>query len=320
MPWSRLRRVGVIDIGTNSCLLLVAEVREAAREYAIVADLSDVTQLGKGFYDAGRLVTEAMDRTLKALRAFREQADEHEVREFVITGTSVLRDASNGDEFLRVVEEEFGVAPDVLPGEEEARLSYLAVRRDPVLALPRDAPCVVTDIGGGSTELIVGGERIRQMASLDVGAVRLTESLVRSDPPLAQEVESVRARLRQAFEAAPEPTPDGVLVGVAGTVANLANVIVHRQAEPTDVHAFPVTAAHLGALIVEFSQMTTAERAAIPGMDPKRAGVILAGALILERVIEHFRRDCVLTSVRGLRFGVFYDHFLDDGEWTAVTS
>jgi len=316
-PWSRERNVSVIDIGTNSSLMLIARVDPSTREYHIVADESDVTQLGKGFYRERRLQADAMERTLNTLRGFKRLGDAHKVEEYVITGTSVLREAPNAADFTDRVREIFGVDVEVLAGEEEARLAYLAVRRDPVLAIPSDATCVVMDVGGGSTELVLGEERIRQMASLDLGSVRLTESFLPSDPPTPEEIAALRSHVDDALRDAPDYIPAYALVGVAGTVANLASIAIHRKGEAAAVHGFALSSEALAEEIAEFSRMTTAERASIPGIEPKRAGVILAGALIVERVMRHYRQDVILTSVRGIRFGTFYDRFLD-GAWRCV--
>jgi exopolyphosphatase/guanosine-5'-triphosphate,3'-diphosphate pyrophosphatase len=152
-----------------------------------------------------------------------------------------------------------------------------------------------------------------------VGAVRLTESFLPSDPPRPDEIVALQRHLDAAFQDAPESVRAGALVGVAGTVANLANIAIYRNLEPRDVHGFALSADMLADEIAEFRRKTTAERAAIPGMEPKRAGVILAGALIIERVMRHFGHEVILTSVRGLRFGVFYDRFLAGADgWECV--
>lgn len=320
LPWSRAQNVATIDVGTNSSLMLIAQVVESDRTYRILADEAEITQLGKGFYQERRLQPDAIARTLEALRIFKRFAEEYDVTEIVITGTSVLRDAPNGSEFTEAARALFGVEVEVLSGEEEARLSYLAVRRDPILAIPEGVMCVVTDVGGGSTELILGDERIRQMASLDVGSVRLTESFLHSDPPTSEEIEALQRHLDDIFLRAPEPVSVYALVGVAGTVANLANVAIHREGLSRDVHGFPLSVETLADEIALFRCKTTAERATIPGIEPKRAGVILAGALIVERVMRHYRQEMLLASVRGLRFGVFYDRFLDGAKgWQGVS-
>lgn len=310
LPWSRVRNVATIDVGTNSSLLLIAQVVESERTYRILADEAEITQLGKGFYHERWLQADAVARTLETLRVFKRFMEEYDVTEVVITGTSVLRDAPNGAEFTETVRALFGVEVEVLSGEEEARLSYLAVRRDPILAIPEEAMCVVTDVGGGSTELVVGDERLRQVASLDIGSVRLTESFLHSDPPTSEEIAALQRHLDGVFLWAPQPISVYALVGVAGTIANLAGVAIHREGLSRDVHGFSLSAEALADEIALFRRKTAAERATIPGLEPKRAGVILAGAFIVERIMRHYRQKALLASVRGLRFGVFYDRFL----------
>lgn len=317
--WQRAKRYGVIDVGTNSTLLLMVEAVPATHECIVLFDGVEITQLGKGFYGARRLQPDAMERTLETIRRFCGECDRAETDDLVVTGTSVLRDAENGGEFLDRVRSELGVEIDVISGEEEARLSYLSVRRDGSLPIPAGAPCLVNDIGGGSAELIIGDDKIRRMASLDIGAVRLTETCFAHDPPTPAELAAARERLVEAFVAAPSPEPRAALIGVGGTITTLANIAAHQRHPPPPMHGFRLTREKLREEIDLFASRTTAERESIPGLHPKRAGVILAGALIAERVMLHYGHDEYLTSMTGLRYGTLFDRFLNDGEsWTPV--
>jgi exopolyphosphatase/guanosine-5'-triphosphate,3'-diphosphate pyrophosphatase len=291
-------------------------MNDAARTYRVLHDESDITQLGRGFYAARRLTDAAMERTLATVRRYVETCRQQDVEEIVVTGTSVIRDAANGEELLAAIEQEHGTSTEVISGEEEARLSFLAVRRDGVLRIPPEVRTVVADIGGGSTELIVGGDRIHQIASLDIGSVRLTETFLRDDPPASEQMSALRSHVRELLGHAPEPVEDSLLVGVGGTASALANIAAHRRTPIPDPHGYALTTAELADEIAQFARLTTAERQAIPGLEAQRAGVILAGALIVEQVMQHYGNDVLHASVRGLRYGLFYDHFLPDDGWS----
>ncbi len=318
LPWLRSARYAVIDIGTNSCLVLIAEVRPSSNEYVILEDIPEITQLGRGFYASARLQQSAMGRTLATVRRFLDICREEDVDDVVIAGTSVLRDASNGADFIEAVATQLDREVEVIPGEEEARLSYLAVRRDASLPAADGESCVVTDIGGGSTELIIGDDRIRQMASLDLGSVRLTETFLSSDPAPPDKLAELRAHLRDAFATAPRPGADGVLVGVGGTITTLADIAAH-QAHPTPpVHGFRLTRETLRRQTEHLCALTRSDLEKTPGLEVRRAGVIVAGAVLTEHVMDYFGRDEMWVSVRGLRYGVLLDRFLEGDEWRMV--
>jgi len=314
----RSQRYAVIDIGTNSCLVLIAEARPSSNEYAILADIPEITQLGKGFYATARLQQDAMDRTLATVRRFLGICREEDVEDIVITGTSVLRDAANGGAFIDAVARELHHDVEVIPGEEEARLSYLAVRRDATLPASDGVSCVVTDIGGGSTELIIGDERIRQMASLDLGSVRLTETFLGAGPSPASQLDDLRSHLAETFAAAPPPSANGVLIGVGGTITTLANIAAHQTHPTPPVHGFRLRRAKLREETERLALLTRDELEATPGLETKRAGVIVAGAVLTEHVMDHFERDEMWVSVRGLRYGVLLDRFFEGDDWRPV--
>ncbi|MBT5712032.1 Ppx/GppA family phosphatase, partial [Candidatus Poribacteria bacterium] len=265
-----------------------------------------------------RLQQDAMDRTLATVERFLAICREEEVDDVVITGTSVLRDAANGSDFIDAAAARLGRDVEVIPGEEEARLSYLAVRRDASLPAAEGDSCVVTDIGGGSTELIIGDDRIRQMASLDLGSVRLTETYVTAEPAPAENLAALRAHLRQAFVGAPRPGADGVLIGVGGTITTLADIAAHQTHPTPPVHGYRLTRDTLRRETARLSSLTRAELEETPGLEARRAGVIVAGAVLTEHVMDHFGRDEIWVSVRGLRYGVLLDRFLEGDEWRMV--
>ncbi|MDA1192715.1 MAG: Ppx/GppA family phosphatase, partial [Candidatus Poribacteria bacterium] len=229
LSWMRSKRYGVIDVGTNSSLLLLVEAHQGSHEFTVLYDDVEITQLGRGFYATNRLQNDAMERTAETIRNYLNVCDDHQIDDLIVTGTSVLRDAENGGDFLDLVKERFGIAVEVISGEMEARLSYIAVRRDGSLPIPANESCLVTDIGGGSTELILGDDKIRQMASLNVGAVRLTEAFLKDDPPSTEQMDRLREHLGEMFLQAPRAGSGSTLVGVGGTITTLANIAAHER-------------------------------------------------------------------------------------------
>lgn len=318
LPWLRSTRYAVVDIGTNSCLVLIAEARPSSKEYTILEDIAEITQLGKGFYATARLQDDAIERTLGTVRRFLDVCREADVADIVVTGTSVLRDAVNGVDFIQAVATRLGCDVEVIPGEEEARLSYLAVRRDASLPSTDGESCVVTDIGGGSTELIIGDARIRQMVSLDLGSVRLAETFLPEQPAGEHNVAALRAHLREMFAAAPHAGADGTLIGVGGTISTLADIIAHQTHPVLSVQGYRLTRDKLREETERLASLTAGELEATPGLEPRRAGVIVAGAVLTERVMDHFERDEMWVSVRGLRYGMLLDRFMRDDDWRAV--
>jgi exopolyphosphatase/guanosine-5'-triphosphate,3'-diphosphate pyrophosphatase len=224
--------------------------------------------------------------------------------------TSAARDADNGAEFFDAARDVAGLSPEVIPGDEEARLVWASAWRD--FGRPGE-PLAVLDVGGGSTELSFGdGPAPRGRASLQVGAVRLTERHVRGDPPSAAEVERLRAAAREAVRPFAlmegRPAARGRLVGVAGTVTTLAAVIQVLPAYDAEkVHGSTLSFDDVERLATTLGALTVRERAALPGMEPKRADVILAGAVIVAEAMRATGFDALVVSDRGVRWGLLYD-------------
>ncbi len=300
-------RYAAIDVGTNSVLLLVAE-RDAAGTFRAVDERLEITRLGRGVDRTRRLDPRSIDDTVAALARFAAVAREAGARELVVTATSAARDATNGAEFFARAKEAADVAVEVLPGDLEAELSYEAAARDfggPGVAL------AMVDIGGGSTEIVQGeGERLSFRRSLDVGAVRLTERWLASDPARPEELARLRDDVRAALAAVPPVRPGTRLVGIAGTITTLCAIelgvdgydgrLVHgRELSLTTVREL---AGRLGALPLE-------ARKRVPGLPEKRADTIVAGAEILTAVLERLDLDRLTVSDRGVRWGLLYRRF-----------
>ena len=298
-------RHAAIDVGTNTVLLLVAERR--GDELVPLLERAEITRLGRGVDATGRLDPAAIRETVAVVTEFALAARALGAEHPLCVATSAARDAANGEEFFAAARLAASVEPRVISGDEEARLVYQSAWRD----FGRTGPLAVLDVGGGSTEFIVGeGPAPRARTSLQVGAVRLTERHVRADPPSAAELALLRDAARGALGQLPELTPgDGArLVGVAGTVTTLAAV---RQALPTydaeRVHGSALLRDEVEALVARMAGMTVAERAAMPGMEPKRADVILAGAVIVAEAMALAGFDRLTVSDRGVRWGLLHD-------------
>jgi exopolyphosphatase/guanosine-5'-triphosphate,3'-diphosphate pyrophosphatase len=305
--------LATIDVGTNTTLLLVARV-ERDGTFTVLDERAEITRLGRGIGTSGELGATGIAATLDVLRGYAEIARSHGARIAAI-GTEGLRRASNARAFLDPARAILGVPVDVIDGEREAALTFGAVTASfPALARA-DAPLAVVDIGGGSTEIIVarrGAVRLRK--SLPLGSVRLTERHigVRHDPPQPADLAAACTEITDALAtvALNDALGDGVatLVGVAGTVTTLAAMTQNLATyDPARVHGFLLTRAALVEQIARLSHATQREREAMPGLDPRRADVILAGALILRALVDATNAASVLVSDRGIRWGLLYE-------------
>jgi exopolyphosphatase/guanosine-5'-triphosphate,3'-diphosphate pyrophosphatase len=288
-------------------LLLVAE--RSAGVLAPVLERAEITRLGRGVDATGRLDPAAIRDTAAVLGDYARDARRLGAEVVACVATSAARDAANGAEFFDAARAAAGLTPEVIPGAEEARLVWASAWRD--FGRPGE-PLAVLDVGGGSTELSYGDAPLpRGRASLQVGAVRLTERHVRGDPPPAAEVDRLRAAAREAvrpFAAMEGRAPGGRLVGVAGTVTTLAAVAQALPAYDAEkVHGSILGLDAIEALAATLAALTVRERAALPGMEPKRADVILAGAVVVAEAMRATRFDRLVVSDRGVRWGLLYD-------------
>ncbi|MGN6380502.1 MAG: Ppx/GppA phosphatase family protein, partial [Gaiellales bacterium] len=270
-------RAAAIDIGTNSTRLLVADV-EAGQIRAEVERLLEITRLGDGVDANRRLSPESMERVHATLAAYAERARSLGAATPLATATSAVRDAANGREFLSEVERRHGVEARLLSGDDEARMTFRGVT-----SARQAAPgTLVCDIGGGSTELVLGDrEGVRAAVSLELGCVRMSERFLASDPPTADELRSLRQAAAEAV-AGDLAGAARALIGVAGTVTTLATIdlgLPEEQPELIDGHA--LTAAAVERLLGELAALPLAQRRQVRGLMPARAPTIVAGAAIL---------------------------------------
>lgn len=302
-----MARYATIDVGSNSVLIHIAE-REPSGTFKVLDDKAEITRLGEELQATGVLKKEAMERTRDAICRFVELAKKYEVDEIVAVGTMALRTAKNSDEFIKMVEENCGIKIEVIKGEEEARLSYLAVKSG--LTIPAEKLLII-DVGGGSTEFIFGrGDEIEKKFSLNVGAIRFTEKYLKSDPPKEEELDAALNAIRQEIQNLDIAFEPEVLVGMGGTITNLS-AVKHKLVEydPDTVHGSILTKEDIKEMMEMFRRTPVEERKKIPGLQPKRADVILAGTAIVYTIMEKLEMNELIVSDRGIRHGLMYDRF-----------
>lgn len=303
-----MARYAAIDVGTNTVLLVVAE--RTSTGFTPVAERGEITRLGKGVDASRRLAPEAVERTLDAVARYAAEARSLGAVDLAITATSAARDAANGAEFLAAAKARAGVEVEILSGDEEARRSYLAVATD-FAAEAGTRPLVAIDIGGGSTEFIIGhGRAVEFHTSIDVGSVRLTERCIRSDPPSAEDFARLDVELTRALAPVPRPGADALVVGVAGTLTTL--FAVTHGIEPYDaarVHGGWMSRQDVARTRQRLAALPLSERKRVPGLQPERADVIVAGAVLLEHALDHLGAAGTRVSDRGLRWGTLAARF-----------
>ncbi len=292
-------RLGAIDIGTNSVRLLVADV-DGAGEAAKLESLDrriQITRLGQGVDESRRLDPEAISRTLDALREFRGALDELGVERARATATSAVRDADNRDEFLGSAADVLGFEPELLPGTEEARLSFLGA----TAGLDEPAPYLTLDIGGGSTEFVVGTHEPEGLISVDTGSVRITEQHLRSDPPepeeLSEAVSVVRAHLADVEREVPAVRDAATLIGVAGTITTVAAIELGLTEYDRDkIHHFRLDRTAAEDVFRTLATEPVEVRRHNPGLEPGRVDIIVGGTLILVTIMRTFDFNELLVS------------------------
>jgi exopolyphosphatase/guanosine-5'-triphosphate,3'-diphosphate pyrophosphatase len=299
-------RFAVIDQGTNSARLLVVEpdgrggLDELARDMVI-------TRLGAGVDRTGRIAADALERTVTVLGRYARRARALHAGSIRVAATAAVRDAANREGLERAVLELAGSPLEVIEGEEEAGLSFLGAVR----GLDAPVPFLVLDIGGGSTELVVGTERAGPAVSLQMGSVRLTERFVRHDPPLADELDAMRAFVLERLDESEAAVPireARTLVAVAGTSTTVQAIALGLPFyDPEAIHRTWLPVADAARVLAELAEATTPERAALAVMAPGRADVIVAGALILVSVMRRFGFDRALVSETDILDGLAFD-------------
>ncbi|MEP0919134.1 Ppx/GppA family phosphatase [Leptolyngbya sp. DQ-M1] len=320
VPSDRDRVLAAIDVGTNSIHMVIARIQSDIPTFTIVGREKATVRLGDFCKKTGELSAEAMDRAFVALKRCQEVAKSLNAEQVIAVATSAVREAPNGQEFLQRIENELGLWINLISGAEEARRIYLGV----LSAMSfNNQPHVIVDIGGGSTELILGdGHEPRTLSSTKVGAVRLTAEQVKTDPISVTEFAGLQAYIRGMLERSIEdlqahlnPGERPRLVGTSGTIETLVALNAREKfgAVPVPLNGCELSLKDLKDWINRLRKMTLAERLAIPGLSERRSEIILPGAMILQEVMTQLKAESIVICERSLREGVIVDWMVAHG-------
>lgn len=310
-----MTRVAAVDCGTNSIRLLIADldVNGAAPRLKDVVREMRVVRLGQGVDATGELAPDALDRTFAATADYARQIQDHGATKVRFVATSATRDANNRQIFVDGIRELLGVEPEVITGDEEAALSFAGASS--VLPSRGADPVLVVDLGGGSTEFVLGNaDGVIAAKSVDIGCVRMTERHLRSDPPTADQIAAAEADVDAALELAARTVPldrSAAVVGVAGSITTItAHALALPEYSAAAIHGTELPLDAVRRACTELLEMTHAERAALPYMHPGRVDVIGAGALVWRRVLERLaevtdhRVESAVTSEHDILDGI----------------
>lgn len=311
-----MTRAAAVDCGTNSIRLLIADV-DGSSVVDVVREMR-IVRLGQGVDATGRFADEALKRVFDACDEFAELIDEHGPMPVRFVATSATRDAENRDEFIAGVKERLGVAPEVISGEEEASLSFLGasagVSSRVEGGLPQ--PVLVMDLGGGSTELVVGSGTAGSGFSMNIGCVRMTERHITADPISDEQIAAVEADVDAAFDEAAQHVDIAsarALVGVAGTITTLTAAALELDAYvPDAIHGAQLSSDEVSRTVQSLIEMTSDERAKLPYMHPGRVDVIVGGAIVYRRLIRRIEEAVggsipIVTSEADILDGIAID-------------
>ncbi|MER6558084.1 Ppx/GppA phosphatase family protein [Streptomyces sp. NPDC001027] len=308
-----MTRVAAVDCGTNSIRLLVADADPETGELVDLDRRMTIVRLGQGVDRTGRLAPEALERTFAACREYAAAVKELGAQRLRFVATSASRDAENREEFVRGVLDILGVEPEVITGEQEAEFSFTGATKELTGRDDLARPYLVVDIGGGSTEFVVGDDRVRAARSVDVGCVRMTERHLVvdgkvADPPSEEQIAAMRADIEAALDLAERTVPlreAHTLVGLAGSVTTVSAIAQKLPAyDSAAIHHSRVSREEVGTITGRLLRSTHAERAAIGAMHPGRVDVIGAGALVLLAIMERTGAQEVVVSEHDILDGI----------------
>jgi exopolyphosphatase / guanosine-5'-triphosphate,3'-diphosphate pyrophosphatase len=302
-----VKRVAAIDCGTNSLRLLIADIDEASGDVVDVDRETRIVRLGQGVDRTRRFADDALARTFAVCHEYAALIDARQVKQVRFVATSASRDVSNRDAFVDGVRQALGVAPEVVSGDEEAALSFAGATRE-LTGVP--APYLVVDIGGGSTEFVLGGRDVEAARSVDIGCVRLTERHLRDDPPTPEQVDAARADIVAGIDLAAQTVPfakAATVIGLAGSVTTVAAIAFElAEYDEVRIHHSRMTSAHIHDVTQRLLAMTRAQRAALPVMHPGRADVIGAGALVLDTIVARLGVAQIVVSEHDILDGIAF--------------
>lgn len=308
-----MTRVAAIDCGTNSIRLLVADADPSTGELIDLDRRMTIVRLGQGVDRTGRLAPEALERTFAACKEYAAIIKEHGAERVRFVATSASRDAENRDDFVRGVLDILGVEPEVITGDEEAEFSFTGATKELTGREDLAKPYLVVDIGGGSTEFVVGDDHVRGARSVDIGCVRMTERHlmhdgVVADPPTPAQIDAIRADIEATLDLVEQTVPlreARTLVGLAGSVTTVSAIAQDLPAyDPAAIHHSRVPYPRVREITESLLTSTHAERAAIPSMHPGRVDVIGAGALVLLTIMERIGAEEVVVSEHDILDGI----------------
>lgn len=298
-----MKRIATLDIGTNTTLLLIADLDTATKTLTTILNAQEIVRLGKGVDAAGNINADAVARLIECLKKYLQLIEQYGVQQIVAVGTSALRDANNRNEVIERVAKETGICIETISGAEEAELTFLGA-----VAGWHDlpAPFMVIDIGGGSTELVLGSTGgIEARVSLDIGAVRVSERFFSAAPPTVDELNAATQWITEkiANELALFIEGRECVFGVAGTIVTLGQLAKGLPRFSAELHGFTLHYQEVQRLSEVFARSTVKEIIEL-GVEPGRADVILAGSLILRQFMRLFATKAITVSVQGLRYGI----------------
>ncbi|HQR41197.1 MAG TPA: Ppx/GppA phosphatase family protein [Gemmatales bacterium] len=300
-----MSRLAGIDIGSNSIRLIIAEVNDDRSSYRVLDDHKETTRLAHGLSATSKLSAEAMAHSLNALRRMKALVDGHKVDHLEVIATSAVREARNGQEFIQLVKAHLGVTIEVITPDEEGRLSFLSAHRRFDLS---DQQVLLLDLGGGSGELIFAANGVvEEIHSLPIGAVRMTEDCITHDPPNKNDVKALRKRLKKLLTdsmpvAAFHPH---FMIGAGGTFTALANISLRmRGMDRRGVGGYEMTRSEVRHVLDHLSFLPLAARRTVPGLNPDRADIIIAGISVIERIMKWMQVNRLVIHDQGVRDGL----------------
>lgn len=301
-------RVAAIDCGTNSLRLLIADVDRMTGAISDVAREMEIVRLGEGVDKTRQFSPTALERTLKACRRYARLIESRDVERTRFVATSATRDTTNRDEFFDGVRAVLGIDVDVVSGDEEAALSFAGATHELLAGKDVLAPYLVVDIGGGSTEFVLGSTAVQAARSVDIGCVRLAERHLHTDPAAPEEIAAARADIERALDLVEQSVPlaaASTLVGLAGSVTTVAALALGLpEYDPVRIHHSRIAASSVHETTGRLLSMTLAERRALSVMHPGRADVIGAGALVLDTIMRRVDASDVVVSEHDILDGI----------------
>jgi exopolyphosphatase/guanosine-5'-triphosphate,3'-diphosphate pyrophosphatase len=300
-----MKKIGVIDIGTNSMRMLISQIEgnRIINSYKTM----QITRLGQGINE-GEILPSALERNLKALKLFKEQAEEEQAEEILVFGTSALRDAWNSKDFIQRVKNELGITIEILSGKQEAEIGFMGA----IYELSQDA--LIIDIGGGSTEFIIGDKDygILDMISIDIGALRITEAYIKNDPIKIEEVSAIKEAVQDMVrKISPKFSPQGSqdIIGIGGTITTLSAIKQDMEVYNSErIHHSKLSKQDVRDILNRLRSLNLDERKKVKGLQPGRADIIIAGTIILKSIMEILEIDNIIVSDSDNLEGMLYYH------------